>query len=448
MEPPTRKTTRVDKEKRAEALFKLMLPYQQRWVADSSRFKIWLKSRQIGGSLGSAFEAVASCMDKPFTDWVVLSAGQRQSEEWMLKGNRVARVVCDALGMGTPDCRNSEVRFSNGSRILALPANPDTVRGYSANLVLDEFAFHERPDRIYEAIYPAISNPLRGELKIRIISTPAGRNSKFYEIWNKSNELKFVRHKTTIHTAIEEGLPMNAEELKRGLDDPDAWEQEYECEFVDAANVLLPYTLIDECVSEEATIDFDYTTGRQFFTGIDIGRKHDLTVCWTLEKVGDVYWTREVLTLKDTPYHLQEELLSDRINRASFAAIDSTGIGNAVSESLARRFDYKLEECNFTQGFKAKIFPGLRRAFQERSVRVPRDKAIREDLHSVNEVTTPGGSKMYRALRRADGHADRCTALALANYASLLNRGAGAISDTDNIILGRAKLAGLRPTLV
>ena len=438
----------MDKEKRAEALFKLMLPYQQRWVADSSRFKIWLKSRQIGGSLGSAFEAVASCMDKPFSDWVVLSAGQRQSEEWMLKGNRVARVVCDALGMGTPDCRNSEVRFSNGSRLLALPANPDTVRGYSANLVLDEFAFHERPDRIYEAIYPAISNPLRGELKIRIISTPAGRHSKFYEIWNKSNELKFVRHKTTIHTAIEEGLPMNADELKRGLDDPDAWEQEYECEFVDAANVLLPYTLIDECVSEEATIDFDYTTGRQFFTGIDIGRKHDLTVCWTLEKVGDVYWTREVLTLKDTPYHLQEELLSDRINRASFAAIDSTGIGNAVSESLARRFEYKLEECNFTQGFKAKIFPGLRRAFQERSVRVPRDKAIREDLHSVNEVTTPGGSKMYRALRRADGHADRCTALALANYASLLNRGAGAISDTDNIILGRAKLAGLRPTLV
>ena len=64
----------MDKEKRAEALFKLMLPYQQRWVSDNSRFKIWLKSRQIGGSLGSAFEAVASCADNPSTDWVVLSA--------------------------------------------------------------------------------------------------------------------------------------------------------------------------------------------------------------------------------------------------------------------------------------------------------------------------------------------------------------------------------------
>ncbi len=208
----------MTKAERAKALFKLMLPYQQRWVADDSRFKIWLKSRQIGGSLGSAFEAVASCVDKPNTDWVVLSAGQRQSEEWMLKGNRVARVVSDALGLDKPDCRTSEVRFSNGSRILALPANPDTVRGYSANLVLDEFAFHEKPDRIYEAIYPAISNPLRGKLKIRIISTPAGRNSKFFEIWNKSDALSFVRHKTTIHSAIEEGLPMDAEALKRGLD--------------------------------------------------------------------------------------------------------------------------------------------------------------------------------------------------------------------------------------
>ena len=439
----------MDKEERAKALFKLMLPYQQRWVADTSRFKIWLKSRQIGGSLGTAFEAVASCVDKPNTDWVVLSAGQRQSEEWMLKGNRVARIVSDAMDLPKPDCRTSEVRFPNGSRILALPANPDTVRGYSANLVLDEFAFHERPARIYEAIYPAISNPLRGELKLRIISTPAGRNSKFFEIWNKSEELNFVRHKTTIHSAIEEGLPMDIEALKTGLDDPEAWEQEYECEFVDATNVLLPYTLIDECVSDEATQDCEEESGGAVrFVGIDIGRKHDLTVAWTLEKVGDVMWTREVLVLRNTPYHLQEELLSDRINRATHAAIDSTGIGNAISESLAKRFAFKLEECTFTQGLKAKIFPGLRRAFQERGLRVPRDRAIREDLHSVNELTTTGGNKQYRAVRRSDGHADRCTALALANYAALLNQGSGAIQETSNIMLGRAKLAGLRPTLV
>lgn len=429
-------------QEKSKLLFKLLLPYQQRWVADASKFKVWLKSRQIGGSFGTAFEAVADACDNSHSDWVVLSAGQRQSEEWMVKGNRVARVVCDGLGLPVPDCRTSEVRFHNGSRILALPANPDTVRGYSANLILDEFAFHERPDRIYEAIYPAISNPLRGNLKIRVLSTPAGRNSKFYEIWEKADELGFVRHKTTIHTAIKDGLPMDAEKLRVGLDDPDSWAQEYECEFVDASNVLLPYALIDSCASDEATITAPPYRGERetLFCGIDVGRKHDLTVCWTLSRVGDVLWTKEVLCLKDTPYHLQEELLSERIAKCSHASIDSTGIGNALSEALANRFEYKLETCSFTQQFKALIFPALRRTFQERKVRVPRDPIVRNDLHSVNEVTTPGGNKQYRALRNSDGHADRCTALALACHAARQSQSTGVVSDTSGIMLAKSRM--------
>jgi phage FluMu gp28-like protein len=53
-------------------------------------------------------------------------------------------------------------------------------------------------------------------------------------------------------------------------------------------------------------------------------------------------------------------------------------------------------------------------AFEERKVRVPVSRAIREDLHSVNRVSTATGQVTYRAPHNADGHADRCTALALA----------------------------------
>jgi phage FluMu gp28-like protein len=42
------------------------------------------------------------------------------------------------------------------------------------------------------------------------------------------------------------------------------------------------------------------------------------------------------------------------------------------------------------------------------------------DLHSINRVTTASGAVTYRAPHSADGHADRCTALALA-----LRAGAG-----------------------
>jgi phage FluMu gp28-like protein len=45
---------------------------------------------------------------------------------------------------------------------------------------------------------------------------------------------------------------------------------------------------------------------------------------------------------------------------------------------------------------------------------VPISRLVREDLHSVNRVTTASGGVTYRAPHSADGHADRCTALALA----------------------------------
>jgi len=53
-------------------------------------------------------------------------------------------------------------------------------------------------------------------------------------------------------------------------------------------------------------------------------------------------------------------------------------------------------------------------AFEKRAVRVPINRAIREDLHSINRVSTPTGQITYRAPHSPDGHADRCTALALA----------------------------------
>jgi phage FluMu gp28-like protein len=63
---------------------------------------------------------------------------------------------------------------------------------------------------------------------------------------------------------------------------------------------------------------------------------------------------------------------------------------------------------------KVEIFSKPRMAFEKRSVRVPISRLVREDLESVNRVTTASGGVTYRSPHSADGHADRCTALALA----------------------------------
>ena len=106
-------------------LFDRLLPYQRAFVLDPARFKIWLSSRQIGKSFGTAFEAATDCAKHPGAEWLVMSAGQRQADEWMLKASRLSRAV--ALEMaGTDDAVRvevsaSEIRFSTQvSRSMSL----------------------------------------------------------------------------------------------------------------------------------------------------------------------------------------------------------------------------------------------------------------------------------------------------------------------------------------
>jgi phage FluMu gp28-like protein len=74
----------------------------------------------------------------------------------------------------------------------------------------------------------------------------------------------------------------------------------------------------------------------------------------------------------------------------------------------------KIELCHFTPNLKVEIFSKLRIAFERRALRIPSNPEIREDLHGVRRITSSTGQITYRATQNADGHSDRCTALALA----------------------------------
>ncbi len=414
----------------------LLLPYQLAWVRDDARFKIWLKSRQIGGSLAASFEVVADALETG-GDWVILSAGERQALEFMDKVQRAASIFCDAISFSTgkeyrPEVQKSQLRFPNGARVLALPANPATARGYSANLVLDEFAFHENPEEIWRAVYPIISNPLRGALKLRVISTPAGRNNKYFDLWEHAPA--FSRHKTTVYDAVADGLALNIDELRANLADPDGWAQEFECQFMEHSSQVFPADLVRACESDDATLDAtEELFSREsrirpaLFIGIDVGRKRDLTVAWTLERLpGGSLVTREVLVLDRVPFPQQEAILAPRVMAAAFTAIDATGIGGPVSEHLAAALDEtRLEGVTFTGDRKRELFERLKKTLQARTIALPATAVIRDDLGSVQRIVSPGGSIRYAAARTADGHADRSTALALAIHASQRNPGAG-----------------------
>jgi phage FluMu gp28-like protein len=55
----------------------------------------------------------------------------------------------------------------------------------------------------------------------------------------------------------------------------------------------------------------------------------------------------------------------------------------------------------------------MRRRFEDRAIRIPALRDLREDLHAVQRNVSTGGAITYAAPRNADGHSDRAAALAL-----------------------------------
>lgn len=161
-----------------------VLPYQELWIQDNSQLKVAVWSRQTGKSFAAALRAALKCATER-TQYIVLSKGERQSRLFMEKVKEFCqafkelKILSDfEAGPETAE-KTMEVLFPDtGSRIIGLPANPDTARGYSGNIVLDEFAFHGDAHRIYAACFPTIT---RG-YSIEVISTPNGTAGKFYEI--------------------------------------------------------------------------------------------------------------------------------------------------------------------------------------------------------------------------------------------------------------------------
>ena len=454
-----------------------LLPYQAAFAANTSRFKIGLWARQTGKDHTATAEAVLDCFQHPGATWIIVAASERQALESLAKAREFAASLqfqIDEyheapanLPYSSARAASTEIQWSNGSRLIALPANPSTIRGYSANLILTEFAFHENPEALWRAIYPTISNPLRGGLKkLRIISTPNGLNNKFAQLWRQNYESDcpvFHTSKITIHDAIRAGLPLDPAELQAGLNDPEAWAQEYLCEFMDNSTVLLPYDLIESCesslASERSSLDSLSASALpgnaaharpQLFAGIDFARKNHLTVCWILERLPAssvtnsqlailnsqsnhsstssmpnpqcsinnaqwIYLTREVLTLRNCSTPEQLQLLLPRLKLCRRVALDYTGPGIGLGDFLHREFgSQRVELCPFTAPFKAELFPRLAAAFESRELLIPIGRDIREDLHSIYRTVTNSGQILYRAHSAPDGHADRTTALALA----------------------------------
>lgn len=429
----------------------LLLGYQGEWVTDDSHLKILEKARQIGMSWGTAYrlDRVESAIDCRLDAWVS-SRDEIQARLFLEDCRMFADILhagANALGEQViDDARHSAyvLEFANQRRIHSMSSNPDAQAGKRGTRVLDEFALHPDPRKLYAIAYPGIT--WGGSMEI--ISTHRGSanffNQLIQEIKHKGNPKKFSLHTVTLQKALEHGflyklqtkLPENDERqgmdeadyfnfIKAGCPDEETFLQEYCCIPADDAGAFLSYELIDGCkhpigIPWEKTLSQLAASANPLYLGGDIGRVSDLSVFWVVEAVSGLRPTVHVVTLRNTPFDEQERRLYELLALPNLrrACIDNTGIGRQLVERAQKRFGtYKVEAVTFTPGVKEELAYPLRAAFEDKSARIPDDGKIVAHHRAVRKETTAAGNIRFVAESNEAGHADYFWAHALALHA-------------------------------
>jgi phage FluMu gp28-like protein len=387
-----------------------LYPYQQRWLKNRQQQRICVKARQTGFSFIISVEAVLHCcFDR--TNQLIVSASQRQATEVLEKCKKVNQLFTLFPASSLPPAvvlqeNKTELTFSNGARIISLPQNPRTIRGFTGNVYLDEFAHHKDDAAIYQAVAPAVTRGYR----LTIVSTPYGQSGTFYELWSDIMRYPdFARFTIDVFDAQRDGLKIDVGQLRKMYDE-ESFRQEYCCEFVDEATAFFPYELIQSCVG----VHPENGKGLRFI-GVDIGRKSDATIVIVLEMMGDKLYTLRMEELKNLTFETQRVVIRQLIRELGISrgCIDATGIGMQLSEELEREFGF-IEPVHFTAEAKERMAVSTKRKFENKEIQIPNNIDLIADIHQIRKKVTPASGLKFDAARSSRGHSDRFWALALA----------------------------------
>jgi phage FluMu gp28-like protein len=194
----------------------VLLPYQQRWIADDSEVKVDEKSRRVGMSWTCACESVLIAAAASGRDQWYIGYTKDMAVEFILDAAQWAShfaSVADAIEASEEVWIEGEekksvfvfsIKFASGHRITALSSQPRNLRSKQGDVVLDEFAFHTDPAGLLKA---AMALLIWGG-RLRVISTHNGDDNPFNQLINdvRAGRAPYKVHRTTFDDAIRDGL--------------------------------------------------------------------------------------------------------------------------------------------------------------------------------------------------------------------------------------------------
>lgn len=206
----------------------VLLPYQQRWISDTSNVKVIEKSRQIGITWAEAADSVlkAATAGRGGKDTWYIGANEEGALEfmqdctfWVKQYQEVATEVTavskrelvsegvvfpEEVIQSEKDILAYRIKLASGYRVTGLTSRPTNLRGKKGRVILDEFAFHPNPMELLKA---AIALLMWGG-SVHVISTHDGVTNAFNQLIEevKSGKRPYSLHKVTFDDAIADGL--------------------------------------------------------------------------------------------------------------------------------------------------------------------------------------------------------------------------------------------------
>lgn len=399
--------------------FEILLPYQKKIFLDENNLNICLMSRQCGKSFVIAAKAVYKSITIPNNLTIIVSVNQRSADELLRKVKQWSMACKTFCNLVDYTENASMVSYNNGSRVISLPANPSSLRGWSGDVILDEFAMIENDEEIFQAVLPVITSKMTGKQKsLTICSTPTSLDTQFSKIWH-SNDQSWSKHRYTIYDCVAQGLKADPELLKRAIDDDLVFKTEYMCEFASGAGTAFPVEWLSDISYDELP------SGGKYYLGFDVGRHNDfsaLVVAYVKDK--DLYVV-DIIILKDTSYSEQLKVVQNLNTKYKIFAgfTDSVGIGSMIAEEIQKNINSKIKGYSWNSSNKTILHDNLRTIIQNRNFHVNPELVdiVKNDFANVRRYISSTGNISYTAAHSKDGHSDITSGIVLALEASHQN---------------------------
>lgn len=224
-------------------------PWQERFMQSNARRIALNCCRQAGKSTAVGWRVAHRASFRPNYFAVCTAPSDRQSVELFQK-IRTPLEKAGELDVKPPKDNMHELVLPNGSRIICLPSNADTIRGFSAvnELLVDEAAMVD--DAVFAAVEPML---VRSKGSLVLMTTPKGQRGHFHQVWEGGKN--WDRYSVTWRDVLKYGH-FTQEDLDHFKEEHGEWmfRQEYECEFLSTLDAVFPIEQIKAAMSDELEV--------------------------------------------------------------------------------------------------------------------------------------------------------------------------------------------------